>query len=138
MATGRIVQFNQTRGYGFIAPDGGGDDVFLHSEELKAYGHTVRIGTRVQFEVLDGQRGLKAFDVTVLDPPPSTEAREARSVSSQDAGDDDLSEVISAVEYAREITDALISFCPNITAAQIVEIRQRLTVSARRRGWIED
>jgi CspA family cold shock protein len=133
MVTGRIVQFNQTRGYGFIAPDGGGDDVFLHSEELKAYGHAVRIGTRVQFEVLDGQRGLKAFDVTVLDPP----SRESRPTQ-PDAGEDDLSEVITAVEYAREITDALIAFCPNVTAAQIVEIRQRLTVSARRRGWLED
>jgi cold shock protein len=131
MVTGRIVQFNQTRGYGFIAPDGGGDDVFLHSEELKAYGHAVRIGTRVQFEVLDGQRGLKAFDVTVLDPPK-------RESPTPDAGDDELSEVITAVEYAREITDALIAFCPNVTAAQIVEIRQRLTTSARRRGWLED
>jgi cold shock protein len=135
MVTGRIVQFNQTRGYGFIAPDGGGDDVFLHSEELKAYGHAVRIGTRVQFDVLDGQRGLKAFDVTVLDPPPEGDSR---SHHASPAGDDELSEVISAAEYAREITDALIAYCPNVTAAQIVEIRQRLTVSARRRGWIED
>ena len=134
MVIGRIVQFNQTRGYGFIAPDGGGDDVFLHSEELKAYGHAVRIGTRVQFDVLDGQRGLKAFDVTVLDPPDPGRG----SGDGADAGDDELSEVVPAVEYAREITDALIAFCPNVTAAQIVEIRQRLTVSARRRGWIED
>ena len=134
MATGRIVQFNQTRGYGFIAPDGGGDDVFLHSEELKACGHAVHIGTRVQFEVLGGQRGLKAFDVTVLDPPPDANSRSAPT----EIGDDELSDVISAAEYAREITDALIAFCPNVTAAQIVEIRQRMTVSARRRGWIED
>jgi cold shock protein len=135
MVTGRIVQFNPTRGYGFIAPDGGGDDVFLHSEELKAYGHAVRIGTRVQFDVLDGQRGLKAFDVTVLDPPPGADSRPAHA---SDARDDELSDVIRAVEYAREITDSLIAYCPNITAAQIVEIRQRLTVYARRRGWIED
>jgi cold shock protein len=135
MVTGRIVQFNQTRGYGFIAPDGGGDDVFLHSEELKASGHAVRIGSRVQFDVLDGQRGLKAFDVTVLDPEPGADSR---SHHTSDGGDDELSEVIPAVEYANEITDALINFCPNVTAAQIVEIRKRLTVSARRRGWIED
>ena len=138
MVTGRIVQFNQTRGYGFIAPDGGGDDVFLHSEELKAYGHAVRIGTRVQFDVLDGQRGLKAFDVTVLDPPDPGRGSGDGDGAGADAGDDELSEVVPAVEYAREITDALIAFCPNVTAAQIVEIRQRLTVSARRRGWIED
>jgi cold shock CspA family protein len=142
MVTGKIVQFNQTRGYGFIAPDGGGDDVFLHSEELKGYEHAVRIGTRVQFQVLDGQRGLKAFDVTVLDPPSDPRpvqagGYESGTANGSDAGDDEF-EVVSAVQYAREITDALIAFCPNVTAAQIVEIRQRLTLSASRRGWIDD
>ena len=46
--------------------------------------------------------------------------------------------MISAAEYGGEITDALITFCPDIRAAQIVEIRDRLTGSARKRGWIED
>lgn len=137
MATGRIVQFNQARGYGFIAPDDGGDDVFLHSEELKPYQGTVRVGTRVQFEIVDGQRGLKAYDVTVLESPaPPLRATLPRPTS--EPSDDDMSEVIPAAEYAREITDALISFCPDVTAAQIVEIRERLTVAARKRGWLED
>lgn len=129
MPTGRIIQFNQTRGYGFIAPDGGGEDVFIHSEELKGQAHGVHAGTRVQFEVVDGARGQKAFDVRVLaggsdQPPPFS--------------DDELSDVISAPEYGGEITDALITFCPDIRAAQIVEIRDRLTSSARKRGWVED
>jgi CspA family cold shock protein len=124
--TGRIIQFNQIRGYGFIAPDGGGEDVFIHSEELKGHARGVQAGTRVQFDVVDGARGQKAYDVTVLG-----------GVSSRLA-DDELSDVISAVEYGGEVTDALITFCPDIRAAQIVEIRDRLTASARRRGWIED
>jgi cold shock CspA family protein len=133
------VQFNQTRGYGFIAPDGGGDDVFLHSEELKDYPDQVRVGTRVQFDVVDGQRGLKAFDVTVLDPPsPQPRPIMPRLGGPPATDDDELSEVIPAAEYAREITDALIAFCPDVTAAQIVEIRDRLTVAARKRGWLED
>ncbi len=124
--TGRIIQFNQTRGYGFIAPDGGGDDVFIHSEELKGQARGVQAGTRVQFDVVDGARGQKAYDVTVID------------AVGVEFADDDLSDVISAVEYGGEVTDALITFCPDIRAAQIVEIRDRLTASARRRGWIED
>ena len=126
--TGRIIQFNQTRGYGFIAPDGGGEDVFIHSEELKGQARGVQAGTRVQFEVVDGARGQKAYDVMVLGGP----------VQSPPFADDELSEVISAPEYGAEITDALITFCPDIRAAQIVEIRDRLTASARKRGWIED
>jgi hypothetical protein len=52
--------------------------------------------------------------------------------------DDELSDVISAADYGGEVTDALITFCPDIRAAQIVEIRDRLTALARKRGWIED
>lgn len=135
MVTGRIVQFNQARGYGFIAPDDGGDDVFLHSEELKPYQDSVRVGTRVRFEVVDGQRGLKAYDVTVLETP-APKPKVGRSGA--DPNDEDMSEVIPAIEYGREITDALIAFCPDVTAAQIVEIRDRLTLAARKRGWVED
>src|SRR5258708_38416394 len=71
MATGRVIQFNETRGYGFIAPDVGGDDVFVHAEQVKACGGTVRPGTRVNFKVIAGQRGDKAYAVEILDPPPS-------------------------------------------------------------------
>jgi cold shock CspA family protein len=128
--TGRIIQFNQTRGYGFIAPDGGGDDVFIHSEELKGQARGVQAGTRVQFEVMDGARGQKAFDVTVLGGTAPSGGRPF--------ADDELSDVITAAEYGAEITDALIACCPDIRAGQIVEIRDRLTGAARKRGWIED
>jgi cold shock protein len=125
MPTGRIIQFNQTRGYGFIAPDGGGEDVFIHSEELKGHVRGVQAGTRVQFDVVDGARGQKAYDVTVLGGTGSAFT------------DDELSDVISATEYGSEVTDVLITFCPDIRAAQIVEIRDRLTASARQRGWVD-
>ena len=128
--TGRIIQFNQTRGYGFIAPDGGGEDVFIHSEELKGQARGVHAGTRVQFEVVDGARGQKAYDVTVLGG--------VLAALGPPFADDELSDVISAADYGGEITDALITFCPDIRAAQIVEIRERLTALARKRGWVED
>ncbi|MGA8117844.1 MAG: cold shock domain-containing protein [Actinocatenispora sp.] len=131
------MQFNQTRGYGFIAPDTGGEDVFLHVEELKAYPDTVRVGTRLEFEVVEGQRGGKAFDVRVLDAPRPA-GRPAVRPASSDVDDDELTDVIPAEEYAREITDALITYCPEITAAQIVKIRERLTASARQRRWLDD
>jgi len=138
MLTGRVIQFNEARGYGFIAPDGGGEDVFLHSEELKACRGSVRTGTRVQFEVTEGERGYKAFDVSVLDASTSAPGQAPSDrASGPEPAEEDLSEVISAAEYAGEITDAIIASCPDATASQIIEIRQSLVASARKRGWLD-
>jgi CspA family cold shock protein len=65
--TGRILRFDDIRGYGFIAPDGGGDDVFMHANDLLDEKHLFRAGMRVEFEVEDGDKGLKACDISILD-----------------------------------------------------------------------
>ena len=138
MLTGRVVQFNQVRGYGFIAPDSGGDDVFLHAEEIKGLPEAALVGTRVEFQVIEGQRGLKAFDVKrIADDKPSSNGGGNGAVAAA-VTEDDLSEVISARQYIAEITDVLIATCPEMTAGQIVAIRDRLVAAARKRRWIDD
>lgn len=138
MASGRIIQFNNTKGYGFISSDDGGDDVFLHCAELPDNGLGARVGTRVEFNILSGQRGLKACDVKVLEPS-AVVAATPHGVAPHESGpnDDELSEVINASEYAREITDTLIDVAATVTAAQIVEIRTRLVNAAYGRGWLD-
>ena len=138
MDTGRIVQLNHARGFGFIAPDGGGDDVFLHVEQLNGSVSAVSIGTRVRFERIEGQRGYKALDVTVLDEPSGGSPSRRTTVGEPSDVDEDLSEVISTRQYGREITDVLIGSCPDMTVAQIVRVRNLLSESARQRGWLED
>jgi CspA family cold shock protein len=76
MVTGKVIRFDEIRGYGFIAPSDGGEDVFLHANEVTDRGLRVSAGTRLGFQVLEGERGLKAYDVRIIDddgrqPPPS-------------------------------------------------------------------
>jgi cold shock protein len=68
--TGTVKNFRADRGWGFIRPDEGGDDVFCHYRDIKtrAYGgfRTLEPGQRVDFDVVDEGKGPKASNVTVL------------------------------------------------------------------------
>ncbi|MCP2166357.1 cold-shock protein [Goodfellowiella coeruleoviolacea] len=134
MATGSVVRFDKTRGFGFIAPDEGGDDVFVHASVLNDDAQLMVSGTRVQFQVMEGERGLKAFGVQILETPaPVTPRVDVRTVSRED----DLCDVLSTAEFAQKITDVLIEVAPAVTGAQIVQVRQRLVSFAQSHGWIE-
>jgi CspA family cold shock protein len=61
---GTVKWFNETKGYGFITSEDGGD-VFVHYSEIQANGFkTLAEGQSVAFEVADGPKGLKAVNVT--------------------------------------------------------------------------
>jgi CspA family cold shock protein len=65
--TGTVKWFNGSKGYGFIAPDNGGEDVFVHYSAIQAAGYrNLDEGDRVEFSVEDGKKGLQAADVTKL------------------------------------------------------------------------
>jgi CspA family cold shock protein len=64
MASGTVKWFNAEKGFGFIAPDGGGDDVFVHFSAIKAQGYkTLNEGQVVTFDVVKGQKGPQAENV---------------------------------------------------------------------------
>lgn len=60
MKTGIVKFFNETKGFGFIAPDAGGKDIFVHSSGLQDH---IREGDKVQYEEESGQKGLNAKNV---------------------------------------------------------------------------
>jgi CspA family cold shock protein len=61
MATGTVKWFSNTKGYGFISPDGGEEDVFAHFSAIEAEGYrTLKEGQKVEFEVSEGPKGLQA------------------------------------------------------------------------------
>jgi CspA family cold shock protein len=64
MAIGTVKFFNSAKGYGFIAPEGGGKDVFVHATAVEAAGlRTLTEGQRVSFDVQPDARGVKATNL---------------------------------------------------------------------------
>ena len=64
MSTGKVKWFNSSKGYGFITPDDGGADLFVHHSEIKASGYTsLDEGQSVSFEVGQGKKGPCATNV---------------------------------------------------------------------------
>ncbi|WP_270939365.1 cold-shock protein, partial [Falsiroseomonas oryzae] len=61
---GTVKWFDQVRGFGFVTPDDGGQDVFLHSSVLQRAGKVdVQQGEKVALDVRDGQRGRQAVSI---------------------------------------------------------------------------
>lgn len=64
MRTGTIKWFSESKGYGFITPEDGGKDVFVHHSAITGTGFKSLVeGQRVSFDVKDGPKGLQAVDV---------------------------------------------------------------------------
>jgi CspA family cold shock protein len=67
MATGTVKWFDEKKGYGFIAPEGGEKDVFVHLSQIAGDGFkTLQEGVKVEFETREGQKGPEATNVTVV------------------------------------------------------------------------
>lgn len=64
---GTVKWFSSEKGYGFITPEDGGNDVFVHFSAINSQGfRTLNEGDQVEFDVEEGQRGLQAANVSRL------------------------------------------------------------------------
>jgi cold shock protein len=159
MLTGKVVQFDDIRGYGFIAPDKGGEDVFVHANVLADDKLLFVPGLPVEFEVTEGDRGLKAYAVHLLRdqmetavpapkpipaprapdlPTPAATAATGKAASSHADDEEDLCDVLTALAFRQELLELLIESEPTLTAAQIKQLLQSLIEFGARHGWVEN
>lgn len=126
--SGTVLRFDAVRGYGFIAPDDGGEDVFVHANDIGELKNRLSSGVRVDFETENGDRGLKVSALRLGSSPVSRPAA---------ADDDGECDVLVARVFATEVTEQLLQSVPTLTGTQIVQVRQALIELATRHGWVE-
>ncbi|MEC9362859.1 MAG: cold-shock protein [Sinimarinibacterium flocculans] len=67
VSTGTVKWFNEAKGFGFITPEGGGEDLFAHFKEIQGTGFkTLTEGQRVEFKPQRGPKGMQATQIRAL------------------------------------------------------------------------
>lgn len=93
MSTGHVKWFNNAKGFGFILPDDGGDDLFAHYSAIGMEGYkTLKAGQLVSFEAVEGPKGLHAANIQAL-----TEDSDSQQVDSESQ---------ESVQESIQVTDA--------------------------------
>ncbi|MCL7376624.1 cold shock domain-containing protein [Streptomyces sp. 35G-GA-8] len=132
LKTGKIQRFDETRGYGFINPDEGGEDVFMHANDLLDEKYLYQAGRDVEFFVEMGEKGPKASEIRLIHQPSRHRLEHfggGGGVAEDEPG---------AGGFRSELTDVLLDADGTLTADQIKRIRARIIELARTHGWIGD
>lgn len=86
MPTGTVKWFNNAKGYGFIVPEEGGEDLFAHFSAVNMDGYkTLSAGDQVQFDVTVGDKGPQATDIVPIATETSTPATEPEAENDNSA-----------------------------------------------------
>ena len=160
--SGKVVHYDTNRGFGFLAPESGGADVFLHINDIDIDENSLKPGAKVSFDVEETDRGAKAINVAVTEEAPADDSANARAHRREEHhgggrghGDRDRDRghdrghrgerrprggagTLDSAAFTEELTELLLDSSGDLTAAQIVAIRRRVTEFAVARGWVLD
>jgi CspA family cold shock protein len=120
MPTGKVKFYDNEKGFGFLQTDEG-EEVFLHVSALPAGVLSLKNGTRVEFGVAEGRKGMQALSVRVLEEPPSI-AKSGRK------GAEDMAIVLE------DVIKLLDSFANSLRRGRYPEDKQSQKVAAVLRG----
>lgn len=157
-----MLQFDHARGYGFVAVDDGGEDVFLHASVFDGDPDALTPGVKVEFKIMAGDRGRKAFAARLVDDDepdsgdmpvavvqrdlvrpevvqPNPSVMPARKAPGAEAapGEEQMCDLLSQAELETELTELLMGNVPTLTGQQILEIRRAVLDCARKHGWVD-
>nr|WP_303714333.1 cold shock domain-containing protein [Kutzneria buriramensis]WKX14155.1 cold shock domain-containing protein [Kutzneria buriramensis] len=145
--TGKILRFDDVRGYGFIVPHEGAEDVFMHANDLLEEKYLYQAGCEVEFFLEEGDKGPKASEVRLVRrsspptpvraAPPAETSRPQSPGPAEEAGGDGLCDVLQSAELRAELTEVLVDTDGSLTADQIKRIRARVLDLAKQHGWVE-
>lgn len=84
MAIGTVKWFNNAKGYGFILPEGGGEDLFAHYSSIQMDGYkTLKAGQQVNYDLIQGPKGLHATNISPVGHIPAQQNPSADQPGSQ-------------------------------------------------------
>jgi cold shock protein len=154
--TGVVIRFDPIKGYGFVTPDGGGDDVFVHVNSVAGDKQELTLGARVDYEAMTTDRGVKALVIRVrpggptsrLGPhaavpatspvqTPAEAPAPGHSPAPPQVADEELCDVLSERDFLTVTTEVLLANVPDLTAAQVLGVRQQMLALARRHSWVD-
>ncbi|WP_418277366.1 cold-shock protein [Isoptericola jiangsuensis] len=156
---GDVVRYDAARGYAFVAADELGEDVFLHVNDLDFDKALMAVGTVVDFDHEDGERGPRATRAALVsspvadavqaalgsgpttggtaEPAPHHTGRDTGRDTGQDSGHDGFADVLSAAELRTEVTERLLASAGDLTGRQVLAVRAAVEQIARSHGWLD-
>ena len=105
MANGKVKWFNNAKGYGFILPDSGESDLFVHYSSIEMSGYrTLKAGQDVEFDMQEGPKGYHAVNIRAQHDPDSDDVGEAQVEAASEFSSDQETDQESREETEPEST----------------------------------